>query len=105
MATQLITLDQVIVASAGTAVPITTDRYLVSSVTVTASLDNTGKIYVGDIDVDSSNGQELLPGDSITIDAVHGLKGWDEFFIDEVYIDASTSGNSARVTTQKRRQE
>lgn len=53
------------------------------SVTVRAKHTNTGVIYVGNSSVSSSNGYQLLPGESISLDITN---------LNTVNLDAATSG-------------
>jgi hypothetical protein len=70
------------VAAAGTAEALAASQALMHGVTVRAKTDNTGIIYVGDSDVDSTNGFELEAGESILIYTDN---------LANVYIDASVN--------------
>lgn len=55
------------VTTAGTAVALAATTPVLSVVMVKALAGNTGSIYVGDSSVDSTNGYELAPGDSVPV--------------------------------------
>lgn len=76
---------KVTVATAGTPEPLAGSTTSVQGVVVQASSDNNGVIYVGDSSVDSTNGFELVAGQSIGL-AIDDL--------DKVYVDASANGLS-----------
>lgn len=104
MAIQLVTLPPVTVVSAGTAVVVYTPRLAVTSVTIQAAFGNTGNIYLGDASVTTVNGQSIPPGDVAVIQGDNAPTGrTEEFFLDEVYLNADTSGNSARIIGFKRK--
>ena len=77
--------DQKTVAAAGTAELLKTAESEVNVITIKAESTNTGYIYVGDADVDSTNGFILSAGEEVTI------------FIDDddtdIYIDSSVNGD------------
>lgn len=70
------------VTTAGTRVALGTD-VVNSSLIIKADPANTGKIYVGDVTVTSSNGFILAAGDQIIIDEAGRLM--------DIYIDASAN--------------
>lgn len=81
------------VTTAGTRVQVSTDALLnVRSAVVQALATNTGVIYVGGSNVDSTHGVTLQPGESITLE-VEG----DHLNLSSVYIDAATNGDKANV--------
>ena len=78
------------VASAGTAEALAADngrRY--TSITITAETDNTGRIFIGGSDVDSSTHKGLAAGATVSFTSVHG------WLLDEIFLDAGTSGDGA----------
>ena len=78
------------VASAGTAEALAADngrRY--TSITITAETDNTGRIFIGGSDVDSSTHKGLAAAAAVTVTSVHG------WLLDENFLDAGTSGDGA----------
>lgn len=78
--------NKVTVTTAATRVQLNSNR-AVKSVTIKAGVTNTGIIYVGDSTVSSSNGLELNPGDTVSMDISN---------LNVLYIDASI--NSQYVT-------
>lgn len=80
----IISNNQVTVASAGTRVQLSSVSTGIHTVVIKALAANSGKIYVGNSAVSSSNGFELSAGEGITI-TVNNLN--------IVYIDAGTSGD------------
>lgn len=77
----IVVSDQKTVTSAGTAVQLQTQPC--KSVTVKALAGNTGKIYVGDNVVSSSNGLELEAGDAVNL-AIDN--------VNRLWIDSSVNG-------------
>jgi len=71
------------VTTAGTRVQLGTNTAL--SVTVRAKLTNAGIIYLGGSNVSSSNGFDMSPGDTISLDVGN---------TNQVWIDAATSGDA-----------
>lgn len=71
------------VAAAGTAEALASSQ-AVKSVTIKALSGNTGDIYVGNSDVDNTNGFVLSPGDTISMDIAN---------LATVYIDSATNGD------------
>lgn len=77
------------VASAGTAEALTAlgNASQWTSVTLVAYDDNTGRIFYGGADVDSSTQKGLAPGDTVTVSsAPHSID------LDDFYVDAAVSG-------------
>ena len=103
MAVQLQTLDPVTVVSAGTAYPLSSTHTAVISVTVQAEFTNVSKIIIGAANISSSNGIEVPPGDTALVMIPERGKASDEFFLDEVFITSTTSGDKARVVAWRRK--
>ena len=78
------TADQVDVPSAGTAVQLSATSVPIESVIIKALAGNSGMIYVGGSDVDSSNGFELDAGESMAFDFND---------LSEIWVDTSNSGD------------
>jgi hypothetical protein len=98
MAIQLVTLPPVTVSVANTAVPLASTPIAVTSVTITADPTNVGDIYFGGSNVTVSNGQPVPARDSGVIQGDSSPQGrTEEFFLNEVYINSATSGNSVRI--------
>jgi len=91
-------LAPVTVSVAGTRVQITSSASGCGGIIFQANSANTGKIYVGDSTVTSSNGIAIGPGESYTI-ASQSLDGVmdAELILSDYYLDADTSGNSCRI--------
>ncbi len=77
--------SEAIVTTAGTAVALSGSRR-VKSVTIRAKAANTGQIYVGGSNVDSTVNDGLDASESVTFETV----GWME--LSDIYIDADTNG-------------
>lgn len=103
MTQKMFTLPVVTVAAAGTRVPLTAGHVVASTCVVEADPANTGYVYVGDDTVTSTNGMALLPGDSVTIESDKIKSGNEEIFLEDIYVDAQTSGNKVRVQYLKRK--
>lgn len=73
------------VTTAGTAVALGSSTALTSGVRIKANSDNTGVLYVGDSDVDSTNGFILAAGEELFVEVAD---------LATVYLDAGTSGDS-----------
>ena len=76
---------EAIVTTAGTAVALSASRR-VRSVSIRAKAGNTGQIYVGGSDVDSTVNDGLDASESISFDSV----GWMD--LADIYVDADTNG-------------
>lgn len=94
MAIGISTQDLVTVATAGVAVAAGGSDVEAHAVIVTASKGNTGIIYIGDSTVASTKGAELSAGEAFIVNG-------DGEYVDlsTIYIDAATSGDTARVQT------
>ena len=83
------------VSSAGTAEALSTSSDLSvgsgAEVAIRANDDNTGSIYVGGSDVDSSNGFVLSAGESVALQVAD---------VSDVYIDADTTGEGVSWITE-----
>lgn len=82
----------VVVAAAGTAVPLAATRVEVSMFILQASPLNDENIYYGDADVDDTNGIALAPGESMLFPQKQ-----TDYNLGTIYIDADTNDNSARI--------
>lgn len=74
------------VTSAGTAEALGTETSFYKSIAIRAKAANTGKVYVGGSDVDSSTNGGLGAGDTVILESEHGVK------LSDVYIDVGTNG-------------
>lgn len=89
------------VDSAGTAEQISSDTSILpSSILFVAPRANTGNIYIGLSDVDSSDFiYELAPGDSAQISADgHGKGRASGLQLSNFYVDAATTNDDCNVT-------
>jgi len=103
MGIQLVTLSPVTITSGGTARPLSATSILVTSITIQASFTNVGKLSLGDSTVTTSNGIEIPPGDTCTIDAPMGMRGPEELDISTIYVVSATTNDSCKVLSFKRR--
>lgn len=104
MATVLFTHAAVNVTTAGTRVQIDTEKRPCTSIVIQAKNSNTGKIYVGDVTVASTNGLELNPGEAWEIVGDSRNEGQsDENVLADLYIDADTNGEGVKVAYYKKR--
>lgn len=103
MALKLITLPAVTVATAGTAQTISSSRIASMTVLVQASKDNTGRIYVGDENVNSTNGNELDPGEAMEITPEEIGGSSEEVIISDIFVDAQFDSDIARISFLGRR--
>lgn len=92
----LITPDQVVVASAGTRVPLSASLLASDNVAIQAHPDNAGHIYVGDSSVDSTHGWVLVPGQFITIEGSRRPSGSDSIDMSSIWVDAATDGDKVQ---------
>ena len=100
---KLMTLPVITVSVGGTAVQVSTDVIAVTSLTLQAAFNNTGKVVVGDSTVTPAIGMEVPPGDTVTITADNISKGSEEFLLSEVWINSSTAGNTVRAAAFRRK--
>lgn len=76
------------VAAAGTAEALAADTDLTSGyINIKALSTNTGLVYVGDSDVDSTNGYPLAAGESVALTVAN---------LNQVYVDAAVNGEAVR---------
>jgi hypothetical protein len=83
------------VSTAGTRVALASSRTIAAWVIVQSKAANVGTIYVAGIDVSSSNGIDLLGGDSTTFPSMGAIHGYD---LQHIYIDASVNGEGVKFT-------
>lgn len=76
------------VAAAGTAEQLDATNYGLKSLTIIAAAANSGNIFYGGSDVDSSTQAGLAAGESIT------LTGAGVFNLSDIYIDAGTNADA-----------
>ena len=82
----------VVVATAGSRVPLSGTPKFARSVRVVADTTNTGNIFVGDRNVSSTQySDKLAAGQAVDFD--EGL-----FDLSRIYVDADTNGSKAQVT-------
>lgn len=97
MAYKLRTSSVVTVASAGTAQPLSATSVLATDIIIMADHANGGRIFVGDSTVSSTTGQFLAAGESLTISTATVRGTADDFDLADIYVDAATNGDKARV--------
>lgn len=104
MSAVLLTLAEITVVTSGVRQRVTTQEIPVTSITVQAASGNTGNIFVGDSNVSTTRGIELDAGQAWTqVADPTGRAGSEEFLLSDIYLDAGTSGDKARVVYTKRR--
>lgn len=99
MAQKLFTLAAITISTAGTRQAISSTAVPVASYLIEADASNTGKVYVGDSTVASTNGVALSAGESLSAESHED----DELDLSDVYVDTATNGNKVRVQYIKRR--
>lgn len=97
MAVIIKTIEDVAVASAGTAQQISSSNRPVISITFQAHPSNTGNIYVGDSDVASDRGYALGAGEAIEFVGDPRFRAADEFILSDFYADADVNGEKVKV--------
>lgn len=104
MAVKIVTLNPVTITTGGVAEQAGSAATPVTSMTLQAEDTNTGNVYIGGSNVTAANGQALTPGNTceITADSI-GRGSAEEFLINEVWINSSTSGNVVRIAVFQRR--
>ncbi|NIO44974.1 MAG: hypothetical protein GTN36_05485 [Candidatus Aenigmarchaeota archaeon] len=91
------------VTSAGTAVPFSSTSKVVRSINIQADVNNVGNVFIGSSDVDSTNGIELAPGNTMSIEApMMGMSGADDLDLNNWYVDAANSNDSIRIVSMIR---
>jgi len=86
------------VASAGTAEPLSATDLFSYSIEIAALDTNTGKVYVGDSDVDSTTAAGLDAGKAITMSGPLINGNQYEIRVDQIYVDAATNGEGVSIT-------
>lgn len=91
-------LSPVTVSNAGTRVQITSSDIAASGIIFQANPANTGRTYIGDSTVTSSNGMSLGPGEifSVSSQSLDGVMD-AEINLSDYWVDADVSGNSVRI--------
>lgn len=97
MARKLRQLTPITVTTAGTAVQISASEVQCASVMFQADPLNTGRIYIGDANVDEDNGIVLSPQDSVTVTA-DPRSNYQEQSLSDFWVDSENDGNVVRVT-------
>lgn len=102
MAIKLEIQPVVTISSGGTSKPLSTTSIPVTSVIIQAEYTNVGRISIGDAAVTSNTGMEIGPGDTFTI-SMESIYKTGEFDLADIYVVSSTSGDSVRVMTFRRK--
>ena len=102
-ANKVITGTTQTVTTNGTRVQLSSTATTVLSVIVQADGANTGALYVGDSTVSSTDGLQLSPGQSISINAELVGGNSDGFTLTDIYIDSDSNGSKARFAYITRR--
>ena len=86
------------VATAGTAVPLSTTQLFTTAFVIQANGNNAGLIYVGDSDVSSSNAPYRSTGATNEKEGQPVSRGVIQTFdLSKIYINASSSGDGVKV--------
>ena len=79
-------------SSGGTAQVLSSGVVVVQAILISAEAGNSGTIYVGDADVDSTNGIPVAAGSSVRITGPEiGKGGADDMDLSLIYFDGTTS--------------
>ena len=86
------------VAAAGTAVALGSG-VKARKLRIKALPANAGVVYVGDVDVDSTNGYVLAAGAELVLDSSDhwDLSNMPEFDLSQLYVDAATNGDKVSI--------
>lgn len=103
MALKWNTLTAVATVTAGTRKALSATDVYAYAIRIQASKANTGKIYVGDSTVSSSNGQELEAGESIVLNNFERPNNLLELNLADLYIDSSVNAEGVRIAYIKER--
>ena len=103
MALRFVTMAELDIPTAGTAVQVSASAIPVSTVIFQADPANTGAVYVGDSAVAATRGIVLNPGDITSISADRLGQTGQELRLSDFYVDAATNGNDVRVSYIKSR--
>ena len=98
MALKIYTLAELDIPTAGTRVQASATSTIVSSIIFQADTANTGNIFVGDVNVTSTRGYALTPGDSIAFSGDMAGYSGKEFILSDFYVDTATNGNDVWIT-------
>lgn len=93
-------LNQVVVATAGTPVPLSAVPFLVYSVTIQWVPNNAGAVYVGESDVTQGKCIELTSGTpslNLTVDDTMGDEDFSYIDLNQIYVDAQNNGDKVNV--------
>ncbi len=100
--------EVITVTTAGTRVPLSATPKYVSYLAIKSPVTgNTGQIYVGGVTVSSTNGYPLQPSTAtvsteiVIHSAMLGMQG-EEFDLSQIYLDATTNGNTALILYDKK---
>lgn len=103
MALKLLSLADLDIPTAGTAVALSATATPITSVTVQAHPSNTGNVFVADSNVSSSRGVALSPGQSIALVADMSGRDGEELVLSDIFVDTATNGNDVKIVYMKRR--
>lgn len=84
------------VTTAGTQVALVSAEKNVTSIVIQANPANTGYIYVGASDVDSSNGIRLSAAEKLAITCDDRNQGGDLLDLNKLYVDSNVNGEGVR---------
>lgn len=102
MPTSLKQLAAQTLSSGGTAQALTGTVTVCQAILITADTGNAGTVYIGDADVDSTNGIPVAAGASVRITGPQlGKGGADDMDLSEIYWDGTTS-DTIRISYQQK---
>ena len=101
MAIQILAQAPINLTSAGTAQAIGASGELYKDVVLVADPANTGTLYIGGSDVDSTNGIPLEAGEKISLNALFSDSRSPDLLYDlsTIYVDGTTTDDDLRVIT------
>jgi hypothetical protein len=92
----------VTMTSSNTPYPLSSTQLMVSSVTIQADFNNTGRVAFGGSNVTPSNGAEIPPGDSASVGDEYRAGHTDEIDLNKLYVTSSVAGSVVRVVYTKK---
>jgi len=98
MAGRFVTFDKTVTA-AGTAEPLVASETRCIMVLIQAKIANTGSVFIGDVNVDSTNGIELYIPGSATPDSIQigSPNNHDTFNLQDLWLDSGVNGEGVNV--------
>lgn len=92
----------VTITSGGTARPLSSFPLPCTSVIVQAEYTNIGRISIAGAEVTTSNGIEIGPGDTFSLN-IESISRIGEFDLADIYVVSATTGDKVRVLAFRRK--